>query len=110
MEYKWKAMLIVWIGIFMATLDGSIVNVALPTLTEYFKTDITAIEWVIMGYLLIITSLLLSFGRLSDIFGRKRIFAVGIAIFTIGSGLCAISGSVGELILFRVIQGIGASM
>ncbi len=110
MEYKWKAMFTVWIAVFMATLDGSIVNVALPTLTEYFRTDITAIEWVIMGYLLIITSLLLSFGRLSDIFGRKTIFAVGIAIFTIGSGLCAISGSVGELILFRITQGIGASM
>ncbi len=110
MEYKWKAMFTVWIAIFMATLDGSIVNVALPTLTEYFRTDITTIEWVIMGYLLIITSLLLSFGRLSDIFGRKRIFTVGIAIFTAGSGLCAISNTVGELIFYRVVQGIGASM
>ncbi|NJD77229.1 MAG: MFS transporter [Candidatus Methanoperedens sp.] len=110
MEYKWKAMFTVWIAIFMATLDGSIVNVALPTLTDYFRTDITTIEWVIMGYLLIITSLLLSFGRLSDILGRKTIFTVGIAIFTAGSGLCAISNTVGQLIFYRVIQGIGASM
>ncbi|HEY9207099.1 MAG TPA: MFS transporter [Candidatus Methanoperedens sp.] len=110
MDYKWKAMFTVWIAIFMATLDGSIVNVALPTLTEYFRTDITTIEWVIMGYLLIITSLLLSFGRLSDIFGRKTIFTVGIAIFTAGSGLCAISNTVGQLIFYRVVQGIGASM
>lgn len=110
MEYKWKAMFTVWIGIFMATLDGSIVNVALPTLTEYFKTDITTIEWVVMAYLLTITSLLLSLGRLSDMFGRKNIFAGGLAIFTIGSGLCAISGSENQLILYRVAQGIGAAM
>jgi EmrB/QacA subfamily drug resistance transporter len=110
MEYKWKAMLIVWIGIFMATLDGSIVNVALPTLTEYFKTDITTIEWVIMAYLVTITSLLLSLGRLSDMFGRKPIFAGGLALFTIGSGLCAISATEGQLIFYRIIQGIGAAM
>jgi EmrB/QacA subfamily drug resistance transporter len=110
MEYKWKAMLIVWIGIFMATLDGSIVNVALPTLTEYFKTDITTIEWVIMAYLLTITSLLLSLGRLSDMFGRKPIFAGGLALFTVGSGLCAISATEGQLIFYRIIQGIGAAM
>jgi EmrB/QacA subfamily drug resistance transporter len=110
MEYKWKAMLTVWIGIFMATLDGSIVNVALPTLTDYFKTDITTIEWVVMAYLLTITSLLLSLGRISDMVGRKMIFAGGLAIFTIGSGLCAISSTEGQLILYRVIQGIGAAM
>lgn len=110
MEYKWKAMLIVWIGIFMATLDGSIVNVALPTLTEYFNSDITTIEWVIMAYLLTITSLLLSLGRLSDMFGRKPIFAGGLALFTVGSGLCAISATEGQLIFYRIIQGIGAAM
>jgi EmrB/QacA subfamily drug resistance transporter len=110
MEYKWEAMLTVWIGIFMATLDGSIVNVALPTLTEYFKTDITTIEWVIMAYLVTITSLLLSLGRLSDMFGRKPIFAGGLALFTVGSGLCAISATEGQLIFYRIIQGIGAAM
>ncbi|MFZ3059567.1 MAG: MFS transporter [Candidatus Methanoperedens sp.] len=110
MEYKWKAMFTVWIGIFMATLDGSIVNVALPTLTEYFKTDITTIEWVVMAYLLTITSLLLSLGRISDMIGRKTIFAGGLAIFTIGSGLCAISASENQLIFYRVVQGIGAAM
>ncbi len=110
MEYKWKAMFVVWIGIFMATLDGSIVNVALPTLTEYFNTDITTIEWVVMAYLLTITSLLLSLGRISDMVGRKTIFAGGLAIFTIGSGLCALSASENQLILYRVIQGIGAAM
>ncbi len=101
---------VVWIGIFMATLDGSIVNVALPTLTKFFNTDITTIEWVVMAYLLTITSLLLSLGRISDMVGRKIIFAGGLALFTIGSGLCAISTTEGQLILFRVIQGFGAAM
>ncbi len=110
MEYKWKVMFTVWIGSFMATLDASIVNVALPTLTAYFKTDITTIEWVVMAYLLTIISLLLSIGRISDMFGRKPIFASGLAIFTIGSFLCAVSGSEGQLILYRVVQGIGAAM
>ncbi|MCZ7402526.1 MAG: MFS transporter [Candidatus Methanoperedens sp.] len=110
MEYKWKAMAVVWIGIFMATLDGSIVNVALPTLTDYFKTDITTIEWVVMAYLVTITSLLLSLGRISDMIGRKIIFAGGLAIFTVGSGLCAFSTTEGQLILFRIFQGIGAAM
>src|SRR5659263_734502 len=110
MEYKWKAMAVVWIGIFMATLDGSIVNIALPALTDFFKTDITTIEWVVMAYLLTITSLLLSLGRISDMIGRKTIFAGGLAVFTLGSGLCAFSTTEGQLILFRIFQGIGAAM
>jgi EmrB/QacA subfamily drug resistance transporter len=110
MEYKWKAMAVVWIGIFMATLDGSIVNVALPTLTDVFKTDITTIGWVVMAYLLTITTLLLSLGRISDMIGRKIIFAGGLAIFTLGSGLCAFSTTEVQLILFRIFQGIGAAM
>lgn len=103
-------MAVVWIGIFMATLDGSIVNVALPTLTKFFNTDITTIEWVVMAYLLTITSLLLSLGRISDMVGRKYIFAGGLFLFTIGSGLCASSTTEGQLILYRVIQGVGAAM
>jgi len=103
-------MAVVWIGIFMATLDGSIVNVALPTLTDFFKTDITTIEWVVMAYLVTITSLLLSLGRISDMIGRKIMFAGGLAVFTVGSGLCAFSTTEGQLILFRIFQGIGAAM
>lgn len=110
MEYKWKAALTVWIGVFMATLDSSIVNVALPTLTEYFRTNITTIEWVVMAYLLTITSLLLSLGRLSDMVGRKPIFAAGLALFTAGSALCAISATEEQLIFYRVVQGVGAAM
>ncbi len=108
--YKWRAMFVVSIGVFMATLDGSIVNIALPTLTRYFNTEIATIEWVILSYLLTITALLLTLGRLSDMYGKKPVFAVGLAIFTIGSALCSFSASELQLIVFRIFQGIGAAM
>ncbi len=108
--YKWRAMLVVSVGVFMATLDGSIVNIALPTLTKYFNTDINTIVWVILSYMLTITALLLTLGRLSDMYGRKPVFAAGLAIFTIGSALCSLSVSELQLIVFRMVQGIGAAM
>lgn len=103
-------MLVVSIGVFMATLDGSIVNVALPTLTKYFNTDISTIQWVLLSYLLTITVLLLTLGRLSDMYGRKPVFSAGLLVFTIGSALCSLSATEIQLIVFRVVQGIGASM
>ena len=109
-RYKWRAMLVVSIGIFMSTLDASILNIALPTLTSYFNTDIATIEWVILSYLLTITTLLLTLGRLSDMYGRKPMFMAGLLIFTLGSGLCSLSASAGQLIAFRVVQGLGAAM
>lgn len=109
-RYKWRAMLVVSIGIFMATLDSSIVNIALPTLSSYFNTDIATIEWVILSYLLTITTLLLTMGRLSDMYGRKPMFLAGLLIFTLGSGLCSLSTSAGQMIAFRVVQGLGAAM
>ena len=109
-RYKWRAMLVVSIGIFMSTLDASIVNLALPNLTDYFNTDLVTIEWVILSYLLTITTLLLTLGRLSDMYGRKPMFIAGLLIFTLGSGLCSLSASAGQLIAFRVVQGLGAAM
>ncbi|HUV84036.1 MAG TPA: MFS transporter, partial [archaeon] len=109
-NYKWKAMFVVSIGVFMATLDSSIINVSLPTLTAYFSTDITTIQWVILSYLLTITALLLTLGRISDIYGRKPVFILGLLIFTFGSGLCSFSTTSGQLIAFRVVQGLGAAM
>ena len=109
-SYKWRAMFVVSIGVFMATLDGSIVNVALPTLTRHFSTNLNTIQWVLLSYLLTITTLLLTLGRLSDMYGKKYIFSGGLFVFTIGSAFCSISTSAEQLIAFRVLQGIGAAM
>lgn len=103
-------MLVAAVGVFMSTLDSSIIGVSLPTLSDHFGTDIATIEWVILSYLLAITTLLLAFGRLSDMVGRRYVFSGGILTFTLGSALCSLSGSAGQLIGFRVVQGIGAAM
>lgn len=97
-------------GTFMATLDSSIVNIALPTLTKILKTDLRSIKWVIVVYLLTITCTLLPFGRFSDLYGRKRIFQWGFIVFTVGSLLCGFATTLEHLIFARVLQGFGASM
>jgi EmrB/QacA subfamily drug resistance transporter len=97
-------------GIFLATIDGSIVNVALPTLSTALGADFATVQWVVLSYLLTITTLLAVVGRLADMYGRKRLYNSGFVVFTIGSLLCGLSPSVGWLIGFRVLQGVGAAL
>ena len=104
------AMLGVNIMVFMATLDMSIVNVALPTLVDTLHTDFATIQWVILSYILVIASLLLLISRLGDMRDKKRIFATGLTLFVASSLCCGLAPSVGWLIAFRAIQGIGAAM
>lgn len=94
---------------FMATLDSSIVNVALPVMSEKMKVSLSSIEWVVAIYSLIICSTLLFFGRLGDIVGKSRIFQGGTVLFTLASLLCGLCHSLTLLILCRFLQGIGAS-
>jgi EmrB/QacA subfamily drug resistance transporter len=94
----------------MATLDSSIVNIALPTLTKDLAADLYQIKWVVIIYLLVITCLLLPFGRLSDQAGRKKMFQAGYLVFVIGSGLCGFSNTLIGLVFCRALQGVGASM
>ena len=110
MSSKWWILTAVACGTFMSTLDSSIVNIALPTLTKDLQTDLYLIKWVVIVYLLVITCLLLPFGRLSDQYGRKNIFQLGFIVFTAGSALCGISPSLNWLIASRALQGVGASM
>lgn len=91
---KWMVMATIGMGIFLATVDGSIVNVALPTLVTKLETDFTTIQWVILSYLLTVTTLMLSIGRLGDMIGKKKLYAAGFVIFTAGSVLCGLSPSV----------------
>jgi EmrB/QacA subfamily drug resistance transporter len=94
----------------MATLDSSIVNIGLPTLTKEFSTDLTAVKWVVVVYLLAISCLILPAGRISDQMGRKRTFVLGFSIFALGSLFCGLAPSIPALIGFRMFQGIGAAL
>lgn len=108
-DKKWQVFLLVAISIFMSTLDSSIVNVALPQIMQDLQTDMATIQWVVV-YLLTVSALLLTFGRLSDIKGRRVVYVLGFLVFTIGSLLCGLSHTPGFLIFSRAIQGVGASM
>jgi EmrB/QacA subfamily drug resistance transporter len=94
----------------LATIDGSIVNVALPTLVNALGTEFAIVQWVVLAYLLTVTTLMLSMGRLGDMVGKKPLYALGFVIFTLGSVLCGFSGTVYALIGFRVLQAVGAAM
>lgn len=100
----------VLIGTFMSTLDGSVVNVALPTIGRELRTSVTHLQWIVTVYLVTIASMLLVFGRLSDIVGRKKVYSTGFVIFTVSSALCGMAQSIWQLVSFRVIQGLGAAM
>ncbi len=107
---RWIVLLITCIGALMGPLDSTIVSVSLPTITSDLGMDYATSVWIPTAYLLAVASLLLTMGRLSDLRGRKRLFVLGFAVFVIGSFLCSISTSGGEMIAFRFLQGIGAAM
>ena len=107
---KWKIFIAVIGEIFLATIDGSVVNVALPTLQTSLHTSFALVQWVVLAYLLIVSALLLSMGRLGDIFGKKYLYSSGLIIFTLGSLMCGLSSTIWMLILFRAVQALGASI
>ncbi len=94
---------------FMATLDSTIVNISLPTISDSFSVDMGTVSWVVMAYLLALSGFMLSFGRLGDIVGFRRVFIAGFGLFTFSSLFCGLSGSISELIFFRILQGVGAA-
>ncbi len=108
--HKWLVFTAVAMGVFLATIDGSIVNVVLPTLMHDLDTKFSIVQWVVLAYMLTIATLILSMGRLGDTVGKKRIYLTGMIIFTIGSALCGLAQTVQLLIIFRIFQGIGAAM
>jgi EmrB/QacA subfamily drug resistance transporter len=102
---------LVCIGIFMTTLDASIVNIGLPSIARAFGTSLTGtLEWVVIGYLVVIGALLLTFGRLSDMVGRSPIWITGLVVFTAGSAVCGAAPSLGFLIAARLLQGVGGAL
>src|SRR5438132_6362971 len=111
MQYKYVVLTNTTIGTFMALLDSNIVLISLPTIIRDLPGT-TTIEgiWIILGYVLVTASLLLTIGRLADLYGRVRLYNLGFAIFTIGSGLCSLAPNGTSLVLFRLVQGNAAGL
>lgn len=109
-QYKWIALSVTTVGALMAAIDGTIVILALPDMMVKLHADLIEMIWVIMGYILVSTVFLLTFGRVADMFGRVRMYNLGFVVFTIGSALCGLSQTATQLILFRLVQGAGAAM
>ncbi len=97
-------------ALFMAMLDNTVVNVALPTLARTLHTGVSGLQWIVDGYVLAFASLLLTGGIIGDRYGRKRTFLAGLALFTFSSLLCGLAGSASQLIAARALQGVGAAL
>ena len=110
MDYKWVALSVTTVGMFMASLDMSIVVVGLPTILQSLHASIVHGIWIITGYTLMLTILAVILGRLADLYGRVKLYNLGFALFTIGSLLCALSRTGDQLIIFRFLQGLGAAL
>lgn len=107
---RYITMLLVLTGVLMAVVDGSVVSIALPTITGYFNVSIAQSQWVMTSYLVTLTSLLLIFGRIAEYKGKARLFFTGAIFFTFSSLACGLSSNLGMLILFRIVQAAGAAM
>lgn len=106
---KWLILIVVLMSTFMATLDGSIVNVALPVMADKLNVDTSSIQLVAAAYLIVIVGVILIFGKLGDIYGKSKMFTFGIFMFTFGSLLCGVTDSFPMLIGARMIQAVGAA-
>ena len=109
-KYRWFSLAAVGLFTFMSTLDGSIVNIALPVISEDLGVAMNLSEWIVSIYLMAICVFLLIFGKIGDSFGKIKVFKIGTIVFIIGSFLCGIPGSLPLLLVSRVVQAIGASM
>ncbi len=110
MAYQSKVMIVYIFALFMTVIDGTMVNVALPTMAREFGVPTTDIEWIAIGYLLALAAVIPAAGWLGDRFGTKRIFVIALVIFVSTSLLCGLSQTLGQLIGFRVLQGIGGGL
>src|ERR671931_1184164 len=107
---KWWVLAAMVFGLFMPMLDNLVVNTALPTIRRELATGISGLQWIIDAYVLAFASFMLTGGALGDLYGRKRFFMIGLVVFTTGSLLCGLSGSTGELVAFRFLQGLGSAL
>src|SRR5579884_1615222 len=108
--YRWLVVGTVCVGAFLGQLDASIASLVLPTLEDVFDAPVATVEWVALAYLLTLAALVVPFGRLADLVGRKTLYATGFVVFIVGSGLCGLAPNLGLLIACRVLQAVGAAM
>jgi EmrB/QacA subfamily drug resistance transporter len=107
---KWLTLGAMCFALFMMMLDNTVVNIALPTIQQKFNATTASLEWIVNGYTLSLAVLMVTMGKLGDIFGRKRVFLIGLTVFTAASFACGIAPNLGMLVFFRVLQGIGGSI
>jgi EmrB/QacA subfamily drug resistance transporter len=108
--HRWQALALVCVAFFMTVLDVSIVNVALPSIKNSLHVGESSLQWVLIAYTITFGGLLLLGGRAADLLGRRRMFMIGLVLFSAASLACGLSGSIGVLIAARAIQGIGAAI
>src|SRR5437868_6814146 len=106
----WLVLVVLTSGFFMILLDTTIVNVAIPAMSAGLNTTLDQILWVLNVYILVYAVLLITAGRLGDLYGQRNLFAIGLFVFTVASALCGISQNATELIAFRILQGIGGAI
>lgn len=109
-NYRWWAFAAVALGLYTGVLDQSALNIAVPSIASHFAIDIPVAQWMLLAYMLIISVVLMPAGRLSDIFGRKRVYLIGLAIFAVGGILAGISPNLPSIIAFKALQGVGNGM
>jgi len=107
---KWFTLGAVSFGLFMIMLDNTVVNVALPAIARDLHIGLSELEWVVTGYALTFAALLLSGGKLADQYGRRRLFVLGIVVFTAASLACGLATGGSTLIAARIVQGVGAAL
>src|SRR5215469_14723153 len=107
---RWWTLVAVSLATFMTYLDNNIVNVAIPTIQRSLHISVAGLEWVVSGYVLVFAGLMLVGGRLADVFGRRRVFLIGLSVFTVSSLAAGLATSGGMLIAFRALQGLGAAL
>ncbi|HKO25321.1 MAG TPA: DHA2 family efflux MFS transporter permease subunit [Chloroflexota bacterium] len=106
----WVVLLVLCMGFFMILLDTTIVNIAIPSIIDALRASLDQILWVLNAYILVYAVLLITAGRLGDIYGQRTLFAAGLALFTLASAFCGLAQDINQLILARVIQGIGGAL
>src|SRR5579859_7224677 len=103
-------LVIACLSLLMIGLDDTIVSIALPTIARGLHASVSGLQWITDGYTMVLASLVIFGGATADRFGRRRVFRIGLAAFSLGSALCSIAPSIGWLITFRILQAVGGSM